>query len=435
MLSLDEMEWWRIMQQKKPAKLLRSKFLPQDDILVALRSARELVQSWLASSVHTSNREETNEAVIGSGCSQKTGCQSTPRETELAVKPHQDQSISPEVTSSSPGSAPSSLEAARSSPGASPGSLKSPAAASEGVSGRPRAVPCSPETFCLHQGPCIAPQGPDPSPTFWHMASLDSAFSICSSLTTSHQQGAGTLCTLDLSCQDCGATQYVLSHGGAKVQSAQLMAGASTQKLRIDASSAGTELHILPMSISMTANEECTAVQSLSAATASETATRGTAAAMPALTETVRTEVVDAACAHVEAVLPALLSAAAAVDAIPAVDKTVAVSAVEPDTSPNMYSLALYEALQPTLKPVSLVIGSLCPMDGQQGLKSEGQNQSMGNLDGQTDASIGPRLPVKGESSEALGVMEAEYSRGYRARLLWECAVALSCLQPGQTPL
>ena len=365
----------------------------------------------------------------------KLGCQSTPRETdELAAKPHQDQSISPEVKSSSPGSAPSSLEAARSSPEASPSSLKSPAAASKGITDCPRAIPRIHETLCLHQGPCIAPQGQDPSPAFWHMASLDSALSICSSLTTSHQQGAGTLCMLDLSRQDFGATQYVLSHGGVTVQSAQLLAGASAQKLSTDASSAGTELHMLPMSISMTANEESTAVQSLSAATASETATRGTASAMPALTEMVQTKVVDAAHAHAEAILPAVSSEAAAVGR-PAIDMTAAASTVEPDNSSDVHSLAWYEALQPTLKPVNLVIGSLCPMDGQQGLKHEGQHQSMGNLDGQVDASTGQRLPVKGESSEALGVMEAEYSREYRARLLWECAVALSCLQPGQTSL
>lgn len=40
-LTMQEMEWWRIMQQRKPRMLLRSKFLPQDDTLLALRSARE----------------------------------------------------------------------------------------------------------------------------------------------------------------------------------------------------------------------------------------------------------------------------------------------------------------------------------------------------------------------------------------------------------
>ena len=43
-LTMQEMEWWRIMGQREPKKLLRSKFLPQDDVLLSLRTAREQAQ-------------------------------------------------------------------------------------------------------------------------------------------------------------------------------------------------------------------------------------------------------------------------------------------------------------------------------------------------------------------------------------------------------
>ena len=43
-LTIEEMEWWRIMEQRKPKKLLRSKFLPQDDVLLSQRTAREQAQ-------------------------------------------------------------------------------------------------------------------------------------------------------------------------------------------------------------------------------------------------------------------------------------------------------------------------------------------------------------------------------------------------------
>jgi len=72
-LSFEEMEWWRIMEQRKPAKLLRSKFLPQDDILVALRSARELGQSWIETQVNSSkiSMPNQNQTATASNSSQK----------------------------------------------------------------------------------------------------------------------------------------------------------------------------------------------------------------------------------------------------------------------------------------------------------------------------------------------------------------------------
>ncbi|KAL0044230.1 hypothetical protein WJX82_005654 [Trebouxia sp. C0006] len=110
---------------------------------------------------------------------------------------------------------------------------------------------------------------------------------------------------------------------------------------------------------------------------------------------------------------------------------TAAISAAAP--VPVTHSLPSYEALKPDLKPANLVIGSLSPLHCQPGQQaaSTGGGASKGNLEGQTGGVNGQGLPLKGDSNGALGVMEAEYSREYRARLLWECAMALSCLQPG----
>ncbi len=228
-LSFEEMEWWRIMEQRKPAKLLRSKFLPQDDILVALRSARELSQAWLAHLVVSNDSALSHQAISSEADAlQKGGWQSPLREAgHLITGSTQDTPHSPGAASNSPGAATS---------------------ASEAVAKCSEAVCKGPEGFCLHQGPCMAPHGGDSSSGFWQMASLDSAFSICSSLASSagqntHDSSAATLCALDLSFKDCGATEFVLSHSGVKVQSAQLIASKSAQKLMDSHSSADTTVY------------------------------------------------------------------------------------------------------------------------------------------------------------------------------------------------
>jgi len=429
-LSFEEMEWWRIMEQRKPAKLLRSKFLPQDDILVALRSARELGQTWVESQVNSSkiSMPKQDQAATASDSSQKGGWLSPLKEVDQQASGcGQEHVNSPGASVSSPRPAGTSLGAAPSSPVAASDSVQSAVPGSKAKAESPRATAVSPETFCLHQGPCVAPQGRDPSPSFWHMASLDSAFSICSSAKTLPNQdvrdsSAAMLCLLDLSCHDCGAAQYVLTHGGVKVQSVQLMPSEAAQKLKADASNADTDIPILGLDL-----QPLPAVSTQAAAAKTEQA-------IPAVTGTTQTEPMTAI-THAEALVgpSAVASEPVAVQSTRPI--TAAISAAAP--IPVTYSLPSYEALKPDLKPANLVIGNLSPLHVQPGQQAAftGGGASKGNLEGQTGGVNGQRLPLKGDSNGALGVMEAEYSRGYRARLLWECAMALSCLQPGECDL
>jgi len=426
-LSFEEMEWWRIMEQRKPAKLLRSKFLPQD-MLVALRSARELGQDWTVSQVNNGkiSMPDQDRAATAYNSSQMGGWLSPLKEVHQQASGYGQEHVnSPGASVSSPRPAETSPGAAPSSPVAAPGNVQSAAPASEAKAESPRAAAISPETFCLHQGPCVAPQGRDPSPSFWYMASLDSAFSICSSATTSANQEGGdsnaaTLCLLDLSCHDCGAAQYVLTHAGVKVQSAQLMPSEAAQKLKADASNADTDIPILDM-------------QPLPAASTQATAAK-TEQAIPAVAGTTRTEP-KTAVTHTEA----LVGASAVTSEPVAVQSSRPITAAIPAAAPIpvTYSLQSYDALKPDLKPANLVIGNLSPLHVQPGQQaaSTGGGASKGNLEGQTGGVNGQGLPLKGDSNGALGVMEAEYSREYRARLLWECAMALSCLQPGECRL
>ena len=433
-LSFEEMKWWRIMEQRKPAKLLRSKFLPQDDILVALRSARELGQTWIESQVNSSKTSVPNQdqAATASDGSQKGGWLSPLKVVDQRASGYyQEHANSPGASVSSPKPAGTSPGAAPSSSVAVSDSVESAAPGSEAEAECPRATAISPETFCLHQGPCVAPQGHDPSPSFLHMASLDSAFSICSSAKTPPNQGdsnAAMLCLLDLSCHDCGATQYVLTHGGVKVQSAQLMPSEAAQKLKADASNADTDVQILDLTANMDLD-----LQPLPAAS-TRTASAKTEPAISAVAGTTHAEPASAT-THAEALIgpSAVKSEPVVVQSTRSV--TAAISAAAP--VPVTHSLPSYEALKPDLKPANLVIGSLSPLHCQPGQQAAftGGGASKGNLEGQTGGVNGQGLPLKGDSNGALGVMEAEYSREYRARLLWECAMALSCLQPGECEL
>ena len=426
-LSFDEMEWWRIMEQRKPAKLLRSKFLPQDDILVALRSARELGQTWVESQVNSSKISMPNQdqaATASDNC--QTGGWLSPlkRVHQQTSKCGQEHVNTPGTSVSSPKPAGISPGAAPSSPVAASDRVQSAAFGSEAQAECPRAIAISPETFCLHQGPCVAPQGHDPLPSFWHMASLDSAFSICSSAKTSPNQEGGhsdaaTLCLLDLSCHDCGAAHYVLTHGRIKVQSAQLMRSEAAQKLRADASNADTDIPILGLDL-----QPLPAVSTQAAAAKTEPA-------ISAVAGTTQTEP-QSALTHAEPLMgpPAVTSEPVAVQSTRSVAAAITAAAPIPVT----HSLPSYEALKPDLKPANLVIGNLSPLHCQPGQKAAATEggASKGSLEGQTGGVNGQGQPLKGDS---LGVMEAEYSRGYRARLLWECAMALSCLQPGECDL
>lgn len=307
-LSFEEMEWWRIMEQRKPAKLLRSKFLPQDDILVALRSARELGQSWIETQVNSSkiSMPNQNQTATASNSSQKGGWLSPLKEVnQQASGCGQEHDNSPGASVSNPRPAGTSLGAAPSSPVAASDNVQSAVPGSEAEAECPRATAISPEAFCLHQGPCVAPKGRDPSPSFWHMASLDFAFSICSSAKTPPNQDVGDsnaarLCLLNLCCHDCGAAQYVLTHSGVKVQSAQLMPSEAAQKLKADASNTDTEVPILALNANMDLDLQPLPAASIQAAAAKTeqaiSAVAGTTQTEP-LTVTTHAEALIGPCA------------------------------------------------------------------------------------------------------------------------------------------
>lgn len=386
-LSFEEMEWWRIMEQRKPAKLLRSKFLPQDDILVALRSARESGQTWLTNQRSSSDGKSPDQATTQDERSFHTGGWSSPLIVTAPPASRTDQGTH------------SSLQALPTSPGATSTSLKD---------------------FCLHQGPCVAPEAGNTSHSFWQMASLDRAFDICSSLARAATQAgadssAATISVLDLSCSDCGATEYMLNYGGVRVQSAQLLAVEAVQKLKDSAGNAGCSLQVLSP---FAAEDAKAAMQAVPALAAMGTLIVTTNAALT------KTALVDTPGPGLVSPQPPASSAAASKDS--SAQRTLP-AAAEMAFVASKYSLAAYEGLQ--LQPVDLVIGTLTPFQGPP-TDPKGKSQIAGQ--GQALETDGKPLPFTGDNSGQLGVMEAEYGQEYRACILWECAAALSCLQPGE---
>lgn len=429
-LSFEEMEWWRIMEQRKPAKLLRSKFLPQDNILLALRTAREMSHAWHRDQLNSSDDKANDE--VPSGSKDSTGWDvtlliKTPK-TEGTVFPSAD------ADSKRPGAVPGSLEAAPYSLGP---------------------APYSRESFCLHQAPCVAPPGLHHSRSFWNMASLDSAFKICSNLAAM-QQSHAELNILDLSVHDCGATEYVLTHGGARVQSAQVMSGEAVQKLQSSASNVAGVVQALVPSSSSEPDES--AMQPTSAAL--RTHVTNSTPAQPDLPESRHMQAAVAEphgvaslsgspAADSQELVPtpsvlgspaqAAMADAAAVTHAAVTDSThVQTAPADCDmgvaNQPAAYSLDSYEGLKASLKAAHLVIGSLGPNSGQgQGSIARRDPGVKGRTEGQRGEGSGQApafWPQEGDRQHE-GVMEAEYADDYRARLLWECAVALSCLQTG----
>lgn len=455
-LSFEEIEWWRIMEQRKPAKLLRSKFLPQDDILLAMRTAREMSQA------DVSGDKVSNQAMVGSMVSSAEGGWVTPL---LTPTPQSDNaSLSADATTPSARAVPGS-------PGAGPNTS--------------RAAPNTPGAFCLHQAPCVAPQAPQHSRSFWNMASLDSAFNICNSLAAMQQSGGTTdadLCLLDLSMDDCGATEYVLTRGGVRFQSAQVLLSEAAEKLRSSGSNEACVVQaLLPSTV---AQNDDSAMQAISAAPSNHSQDN-----THAQTDMLAQKPLQAACGVSEAAAAALgdagkqlthLAAAEPLDVASLADspaakqhevdptraaqsaenaakplcvtdatatdsthvQTAAPDAVKGQHSrtpqlsaaiPAAYSLHSYEAMKASLKGTHLVIGSLGSPNGQNSVPIGRETpQAKGRTDGQHAEDKGQGVPTAQEAGiQHEGVMEAEYSDGYRARLLWECAVALSCLYPG----
>lgn len=431
-LTFEEMEWWRIMEQRKPAKLLRSKFLPQDDILLALRTAREISQAWHRDrSLNSPDDKVTDLRTSDSKDSSAEGGWDVP----LLVQTPKTNNPSPTVNAKSV------------APGAVPGS--------------PGAAPNSPEAFCLHQAPCLAPQGVHHSRSFWNMASLDSAFNICSSLAAMQQPHA-KLNILDLSVNECGATEYVMTHGGVRIHSAQVMSGAAAQKLQGSCSHvAGTVQALLPSALSAPGDS---AMQEASDALRTHV-TDGTPAQTELPSPPPTAAVGSAAVAELPdtASLPGSPAAdrqeldlkplqpspeaahqadAAAVTHADVTDSTHVQTAAAADqhigiANPSAaYSLNSYELLKAGLKAAHLVIGSLSLNNGQ-GTGPIGReiSQTKGRTEGQHGEGSGQGMVAALCPQERVmqheGVMETEYADDYRARLLRECAVALSSLQTG----
>ena len=459
-LSFEEMEWWRIMEQRKPAKLLRSKFLPQENILLAMRTAREMSHAWHGDQADMSDDKEPNRAMVGSMVSSADGGWVTPL---LVPTPGTDDaSVRADTMSHSPRAVPNSL-------GSGPNS--------------PEAASNSPGAFCLHQAPCVAPQGPQHSRSFWNMASLDSAFNLCSTHAAMQQSGGSAdagVCLLDLSMDDCGATEYVLTHGGVSVQSAQVLPGAAADKLHSNASNAAGVVQTLsPGTIAGTGdsamqaasvastqlNDSTPAQTDLLAATPLQAtgglskATAVSSGAAKQLSDPAAAEGFNAALladspAATQQELNATSKAQTADSTANASDvtdagvkdstymQTASPNAVKDQHSmtaqlsvsvPAAYSLQSYDAMKASVKGAHLVIGNLGPLNGQGPVPIAREiPQAKGSTDGQYSEGSGQDLPTaQGEGIQHEGVMEAEYADGYRARLLWECAMALSCLQPG----
>ena len=368
-LTFEEMEWWRIMQQRKPAKLLRSKFLPQDDVLLSLRTAREVMTAHNKGQAKLSDATVLNPAAPDSAISNAEGGWDIPLLS---------QSPKAESTSNSSGAEPDSPEAVQRSP---------------------RAAPNSPASFCLHHGPCMAPQGTEHSRSFWNMASLDSAFNICSSLAAIQKAdgGSGQICILDLSGKDSGAAEYVLTHGAVKVQSAQVIASQTAEQLKNSSSNAAGVVQVLPSQVA--AEPFAAEIEALKTDAAIDTAT-----------------VEDNTDAQAARTPAAALGQ-------PGSETSFA-------ATPAAYSLASFEDLKTQLKDAHLVMGSLIPANGQS-LTATDLHKSKRTTEGLNADSSRQQGPDQSSNDGWEGVMEAEYGDHFRARLLWECAAALTCLQPG----
>ena len=449
-LSFEEMEWWRIMEQRKPAKLLRSKFLPQDDILLAVRTAREMSHARHSGQADVSDDKVPDQATVGSMVSNAEGGWAIPL---LVPTPRDDTaSLSADAVLQSFRAVPSSPEAEPNSPGT---------------------ASTSPRAFCLHQAPCVAPQGLQHSRSFWNMASLDSAFNICSSLAAMQQSGGTAdtdLCLLDLSMDDCGAAEYVLTHGKVRVQSAQVLPSEAAEKLHSSSSTATGVVQTL--SPSTTAETDDAAMRAASVAVSSQLqdsthAQTDLFAPKPAMLDGAGQQLTNLAAA--EALDVASLSGSSAAEqqerdptcAAQSADNTVkalcVTDALASDSThvqtsesgavkgqhsrtpqlsvatPAAYSLHSYEAMKAALKGAHLVVGSLGPHNGQGQVPIKREvPQAKSNINGQHSESNGQTIPTAQEGDiQHEGVMEAEYADSYRACLLWECAVALSCLLPG----
>lgn len=365
-LTMQEMEWWRIMEQRKPKKLLRSKFLPQDDVLLALRSAREQAQ------------------------------RSGPAESAIAAQ------------GSSLSVMPDSLE--------------------------PEFIRV--EHACPHEGPCLAPHDSAHSSGFWHMASLEAGLSLCSTAAASQQlpntpanlQGFSFL---DLSFSDSGAAQYLLTHAPVVVQSAVLMGSRAAEKLcsgQLEAVQQGTPKAVVqqwPGDF----NTQLTTPSALadSSSTLHAAPSSSTAVSAASLTDT------NVATHSADPETPQGSEQTLHPCSTLGPSKSTEPAGASPVSPLSQHSLASYHALAATVGQHNLVVGDLSSIADHSTSARDAAHVSGSSPKNDSVTETGA-VAAQGDwqQAETVGVMEAEYSSAYRARLLWECAVALACLKPGK---
>ena len=363
-LTMQEMEWWRIMEQRKPKKLLRSKFLPQDDVLLALRSAREQAQ------------------------------RSGPAESAIAAQ------------GSSSSVVPDSHESNRVEPA------------------------------CLHEGPCLAPRDSEHSSGFWHMASLEAGLSLCSTASATQQlpntpTDPKGFSFLDLSFSDSGAAQYLLNHAPVVVRSAVLMGSRAAEKLcssQLEAAQQGTSKAVVQQwPGDFNAKLRTPSALADRSTTLHATPSSSTAVSAASLTDTtVATLSVDPKTPQgSEQNLQPCSTAGPSSSTEPA--------GTSPVSPLSQHSLASYQALTATVGQHNLVMGDLSSIaDHSNRTRDAAHVVGSSAKDGARSETGAVAAQGDWQQAETVGVMEAEYSSAYRARLLWECAVALACLKPGE---
>ena len=249
------------------------------------------------------------------------------------------------------------------------------------------------------------------------MASLEPGLSFCSSAAAAHQVPSKSadeqgFSFMDLSFSDSGAAQYLLNHAPVEVTSAVLMGSEAAEQLcstQAEATQQGKPHPVLqqwpgdfntPLATPAThADKDVHADATASSATGPPDASH-TAASTSSLSDTAAPVQLTAQpiqpCSTGEA--PSGKSDQAGL----------------PVGRPQ-HSLACCQALTAAVGAVNLVVGDLCSCAYQQ------------IADGGRGAHQGGDV-----TTEAAGVLESEYSAAYRAGVLWECAVALSCLKPGE---
>lgn len=263
-----------------------------------------------------------------------------------------------------------------------------------------------PESVCSHRGLCLAPHNTEHSSAFWHMASLEAGLGLCSFAAASAQQlptnhtGQHAFSFLDLSSTDTGAAEYLLKRAPVKVQSAVIMSSEAAQQL-CSSQAAATDGED-PAQLQQWPSDFNPAVATPSAHAASSS--QAAAGGMTPLSHTGDISPSHAAGSMQQAQL---------CSTTPAADSAESTAG----QSLSQHSLASYQTLTAAVGQFNLVVGDLCSLSEQQSCM--GASRSAGS-----DSS----------SAEVMGVMETEYSSAYRARLLWECAVALACLKPGELP-